>query len=300
MSKKKLLEDSGLLPLWRLNTPPVPGSASHNAGAFPTPPSTGERRQPVKTLPASDGSPSSSAPSFAAITLPDVNTASQARQPASAPELPLSESQTDNHLAPPRPQLTDIPEWDQLETKVRNCRNCDLCLTRNKTVFGVGDRRPAWLFVGEGPGAEEDLKGEPFVGQAGRLLDLIFAAMGMSRQQGIYIANAVKCRPPNNRKPFPREMDTCFPYLEQQIRWLSPKIIVALGATGAQALLQCDTKIGALRGKRHTYCGIPVIATYHPAYLLRSPQEKAKVWADLVFAQRIYRQELAKNPLRSD
>ena len=183
-----------------------------------------------------------------------------------------------------------IPQWDALEAQVVDCQRCRLAQQRTKTVFGVGDRNPDFLFVGEGPGAEEDRQGEPFVGQAGKLLDAIFASLGMSRKKGIYIANAVKCRPPENRKPFDDEMQSCFPYLDQQIEWLSPKIIIALGATGAQTMLKTDTKIGALRGKVHYYKKIPLIATYHPAYLLRSPMEKAKVWADMVFAIRTLHQ----------
>ena len=225
--------------------------------------------------------------------------------PAWQPRAPIgSQDKSINNLMHNQKQASDIkastpimpkksdqeealqPAWDELKNQVKNCTRCGLYQQRTNTVFGVGDQNPDILLVGEGPGAEEDKQGEPFVGQAGKLLDTIFANLGISRKKGLYIANAVKCRPPENRKPTDEEMSACFPYLETQIRWLSPKIIIALGATGAQTLLKTDTKIGALRGKLHYYGSIPLIATYHPAYLLRSPMEKAKVWQDMVFALR--------------
>ena len=175
--------------------------------------------------------------------------------------------------------------WDELRQSVSACRACELGQARKQAVFGVGDIRPDWLFVGEGPGAEEDEKGEPFVGQAGRLLDAMLAAIDLKRGEKVYIANAVKCRPPGNRTPEPSETAACRPYLERQIDLLKPKLIVAMGRPAAQTLLEREVKIAALRGKLFDYRGIPLIVTYHPAYLLRNLIDKAKAWEDLCFAR---------------
>jgi DNA polymerase len=174
-------------------------------------------------------------------------------------------------------------DWEQLADTVRNCRQCVLCEQRKQAVLGVGDRHADWLFVGEGPGAEEDERGEPFVGQAGKLLDNMLAAIGIRRGSDVYIANAVKCRPPQNRTPEPAETAACWPYLERQIELIQPKLIVALGRPAAQALLQAEVKVGAARGQLHRYRDIPVIVTYHPAYLLRNLLDKAKAWEDLCY-----------------
>lgn len=179
--------------------------------------------------------------------------------------------------------------WDELASTVAACRQCRLCEVRQQAVLGVGDRNADWLFVGEGPGAEEDARGEPFVGQAGKLLDNMLAAIGLRRGEDVYIANAVKCRPPENRTPTPEETALCRPYLERQIELLRPRLIVALGRPAAQTLLQDDVKIGAARGKLHDYRGIPLIVSYHPAYLLRTPQDKARAWEDLCFMRRTMR-----------
>ena len=176
--------------------------------------------------------------------------------------------------------------WEGLATAVASCRACSLCEARKQAVLGVGDVQADWLFVGEGPGAEEDERGEPFVGQAGKLLDAMLAAIDLKRGENVYIANAVKCRPPNNRTPEPEETAACWPYLERQIELLQPRLIVALGRPAAQSLLQREVKIGAARGQLFDYKGIPLIVTYHPAYLLRNLQDKAKAWEDLCFARR--------------
>jgi len=175
--------------------------------------------------------------------------------------------------------------WDELEARIRECAACGLCKRRKQAVPGVGDREADWLFVGEGPGAEEDERGEPFVGQAGRLLDNMLASIGLARGQDVYIGNAVKCRPPNNRTPETPELAACFPYLQRQIELIRPRLIVALGRPAAQALLNQEIKIGAARGKLFSYQGIPVVVTYHPAYLLRNLADKAKTWEDLCFAR---------------
>ena len=165
-------------------------------------------------------------------------------------------------------------------------RACGLCRTRNKSVPGVGDASAEWLFVGEAPGAEEDARGEPFVGQAGRLLDNMLAALGIARGRNVYIANVLKCRPPNNRAPEPSESDACRPYLERQVELIRPKLIVALGKSAASLLLDTDATIASLRGRVHRYRGVPLVVTYHPAYLLRNLPDKAKAWEDMVLARR--------------
>ena len=175
-------------------------------------------------------------------------------------------------------------DWPDLKTRVKNCTACKLRAGCTQTVFGVGDEKADWLFVGEGPGTDEDAQGEPFVGQAGKLLDSMLAAIKLKRGNNVYIANIVKCRPPGNRTPEADEIAQCLPYLERQIKLIQPKVIVALGKTAATALLGRDATLASLRGKPHDYRGIPFIITYHPAYLLRAPLEKAKAWQDLCLA----------------
>lgn len=173
-------------------------------------------------------------------------------------------------------------EWPELSARVAGCQLCPLHGTRTQAVFGVGDRQAECLVVGEAPGAEEDRRGEPFVGRAGQLLDAMLYAVGLRREQ-VYIANILKCRPPRNRDPRPEEVQCCEPYLLRQIELLQPRVILAAGRIAAQNLLRSDTPIGRLRGARHVHptLGIPVVVTYHPAYLLRSPLQKRKSWEDL-------------------
>ena len=175
--------------------------------------------------------------------------------------------------------------WEQLETSVADCVACQLCKSRSRTVFGVGDRNADWLYVGEGPGVQEDALGEPFVGPAGQLLDNLLAAINLKRGRNVYIANIVKCRPPGNREPSPEEAQCCEPYLARQIEMIRPKLIIALGKTAASNLLQTNASLGSMRGSLHRYKGIPVIVTYHPAYLLRNLPGKAMAWEDLCFAR---------------
>ncbi|HRB20798.1 MAG TPA: uracil-DNA glycosylase [Nitrosomonas sp.] len=175
--------------------------------------------------------------------------------------------------------------WKQLKLAVSQCTACSLHETRKNTVFGVGDEQADWLFVGEGPGAREDEMGEPFVGQAGKLLDQMLAAIHLKRGDRVYIANIVKCRPPNNRNPAITEISACRPYLSRQIELISPKLIIALGKVAAENLLGRSDSLGSLRGKIHDLSGTPLIVTYHPVYLLRALPEKAKAWKDLCFAK---------------
>jgi uracil-DNA glycosylase family 4 len=176
-------------------------------------------------------------------------------------------------------------DWPELKTAVAGCNACSLVQTRTRTVFGVGDEHAEWLFVGEAPGAEEDRKGEPFVGQAGKLLDNMLAAIALKRGANVYIANVLKCRPPQNRDPHGVEVVQCDPFLKRQIELIGPRLIVALGRFAALSLLGGDKSIAALRGKVHEYHGVPVIVSYHPAYLLRNLPDKAKAWEDLCFAR---------------
>jgi uracil-DNA glycosylase len=176
--------------------------------------------------------------------------------------------------------------WIPLKAAVSGCMKCGLHQTRTQTVFGVGDENAEWMLIGEAPGAEEDRLGEPFVGQAGKLLDNMLAALGLSRQKNVYIANVLKCRPPGNRNPAPEEVEQCSPHLLQQIELVKPKLIVAMGRFAAQTLLKTDASISSLRGRVHRYAGVPLIVTYHPAYLLRTLEDKAKAWEDLVFARK--------------
>ncbi|HUJ01485.1 MAG TPA: uracil-DNA glycosylase [Usitatibacter sp.] len=180
--------------------------------------------------------------------------------------------------------------WAELREAARSCTACVLCRQRKQAVFGVGDEAAPWLFIGEGPGADEDQQGDPFVGQAGKLLDNMLAAIGLARGREVYIANVVKCRPPGNRTPTPEEAAACAPYLDRQIELLGPKLIVALGKTAAIRLLSTEASLASLRGRVHRYRGTPLVVTYHPAYLLRSLPDKAKAWEDLLFARRTLRE----------
>ncbi|MGE0189109.1 MAG: uracil-DNA glycosylase family protein [Steroidobacteraceae bacterium] len=179
--------------------------------------------------------------------------------------------------------------WDQLAERVRNCIHCELHKTRKQTVFGVGKLRAEWMIIGEAPGADEDQQGEPFVGRAGQLLNTMLFALGFPREQ-VYIANVMKCRPPGNRDPKPEEVACCSPYLARQIELVNPRVILCVGRIAAQNLLNTDTPIGKLRGQVHRLGEQqrPVVVTYHPAYLLRSPGEKRKAWQDLQLALATY------------
>jgi DNA polymerase len=176
-----------------------------------------------------------------------------------------------------------------LREAVASCRACALCESRQQTVFGVGHLRAHWMIVGEAPGEQEDRQGEPFVGPAGQLLDNMLRAIGLTRAEApparqVYIANTLKCRPPKNRNPEPTETATCAPFLERQIALVQPRIILAMGRFAAQALLASTEPLGKLRGRAHAWHGVPVIVTYHPAYLLRTPADKARAWEDLCLA----------------
>jgi uracil-DNA glycosylase len=193
---------------------------------------------------------------------------------------------------PPRPVLDAQAEWQALAEEVKTCRRCALHATRTQGVLGVGPLRADWMVIGEAPGADEDRRGEPFVGAAGQLLDKMLAAIDLDRRTNVYIANVLKSRPPNNRDPKPEEVAACLPYLIRQIALLRPKIMLAVGRIAAQNLLQTQTSLGRLRGQVHRFgeLNTPLIVTYHPSYLLRTPSDKRKAWEDLKFARGIYQQ----------
>jgi uracil-DNA glycosylase family 4 len=187
----------------------------------------------------------------------------------------------------------DVPQvttWESLRSEVLACTKCPLHTSRTQGVFGVGNREAQWLVVGEAPGAEEDRRGEPFVGRAGHLLDAMLKAIGLSRGRNVYIANVLKSRPPGNRDPKPEEVAACLPYLMRQIELLRPRVMLAVGRIAAQNLLATDAPLGRLRGKVHHFgeFNTPLIVTYHPAYLLRTPSDKRKAWEDLKFARSVF------------
>lgn len=213
----------------------------------------------------------------------------RAAEPALAPE-PVVAPRGAAVGARPAPVAESVKDldWSALQARVAACVLCpDLVANRSQTVFGVGNRQADWMIVGEAPGGEEDRQGEPFVGPAGQLLNAMLRAIGLARAQ-VYIANVLKCRPPGNRDPRPEEAQNCRPFLHRQIELVSPKLILVVGRIAAHNLLQTDTPLGKLRGRvhRHEATGVPVVVTYHPAYLLRNPADKAKVWEDLKFARR--------------
>ena len=252
--------------------------------------------QTPEPAPAAAQSPSSRASRPVSAHLPAVAPAPGPMSAAAAAAVPVADVST--------------LDWPALQQAVADCRACGLCATRRQTVFGVGHPRAHWMVVGEAPGEQEDLRGEPFVGPAGRLLDRMLSALGLTRAEAhpegatdpapglgpdlglgaevnarqVYIANTLKCRPPGNRNPDPAELARCEPYLVRQIELVQPRVILAMGRFAVQALLRTDEPIGRLRGRVHRYQGVPLIVTYHPAYLLRNPLDKAKAWDDLCLA----------------
>ncbi len=259
----------------------------------------------------------------AAVESPDagdrVVEAAQAAQatpavPTGASPAPIAAAQRATSPAPKAPALPVAPrpaapaapsasagawsghDWPALREAVAGCRACGLCERRTQTVFGVGSHTANWMVVGEAPGEQEDREGEPFVGAAGQLLDRMLAALDLTRaedgdlppERRVYIANTLKCRPPGNRNPTPEELARCEPFLVRQIELLRPRIILAMGRFAVQALLRSDEAIGRLRGRVHRYQGVPLVVTYHPAYLLRNLPEKAKAWDDLCLAAEVF------------
>jgi uracil-DNA glycosylase len=240
-----------------------------------------EWRLRARETPRRDAFADAVAPAAAAVTRP----------PAVTPAVPAPSPPA--AASAPAGQTADVAAlWKWLRAEVLACKRCTLHATRTQGVFGVGPERSDWLVVGEAPGAEEDRRGEPFVGAAGQLLDAMLRAIGLDRRSNVYIANVLKSRPPGNRDPRPEEVAACLPYLERQIALLQPRIILAVGRIAAQNLLSTDAPLGRLRGRVH-YFGernTPLVVTYHPAYLLRTPGDKRKAWEDLKFARNLYQQ----------
>lgn len=293
-----VLREMGLGPVWRLRARAVEaGEAEPGAEADVVQPAVASP-PPRPPLALVDARPAHAPRAETAQPVHAVaaRVFQQAQRAPAAPTTPpppqpqpqaRATQQIPTHADPAREARIATLDWDALEADIRSCAACVLCERRKQAVPGVGDRRARWMLVGEGPGAEEDQRGEPFVGQAGRLLDNMLAAIGLARGEDVYIANAVKCRPPHNRTPERDELAACRPYLERQIALVQPRLLVALGRPAAQALLDREVAIAAARGKRLERGGIPVVVTYHPAYLLRNPQDKAKAWEDLCFARRL-------------
>lgn len=242
--------------------------------------------------------PSTAAAAAAPVVLsPPAARPAQAPVPAAAPMLvraaaaPVAE-------APPRPPGGSRPlgvesmDWPALREAATTCSACRLCEGRTQAVFGVGHERAHWMIVGEAPGEQEDRQGEPFVGKSGQLLDNMLRAVGLTRQpespeRQVYIANTVKCRPPANRNPEPQELSQCEPFLVRQIALVQPRVILAMGRFAVQSLLRSNEPIGRLRGRVHAYEGVPLVVTYHPAYLLRNPEDKGRAWEDLCLAREV-------------
>jgi DNA polymerase len=224
------------------------------------------------------------------------STADAARAGATASTTQAAPAVAGEPDAEPRRARIATLDYAALIEDIAACTACGLCRKRHRTVPGVGDIAAEWMFVGEAPGADEDAQGEPFVGAAGQLLDNMLAALGLERARNVYIANVLKCRPPGNRDPEPLEAQACGPYLDRQIELIAPRLIVALGKSAACRLLDVEASVASLRNRVHRYRGTPLIVTYHPAYLLRSPADKAKAWEDLLFARRTLREAVAAAP----
>ena len=245
---------------------------------------------PVEPRPSTSARPASSA---ADDGLPPWLSEMDGADMVSGGFMPYDDEEDDEPVVKINPAIATM-DWGKLKETVADCQQCGLCKGRKKTVFGVGDEKAKWLFIGEGPGRNEDMQGEPFVGPAGKLLDNMLVAMGLKRGDNAYIANIVKCRPTDengkDRPPSPQEVASCMPYLQRQIDLIQPTVLVALGKTAALSLLGLDpaTPVSKLRGTVHRYRDLPLVVTYHPAYLLRQLGDKSKAWADLCLAMTTY------------
>ena len=276
--RDEIMKEMGLTPVWRLRVNAI------NTGASPAAASSGgdSIQSVVKAKLAQGAELYEYAGALAVGEAPALQGSGPASGgPALRGASPAGEPRVQN--AERRAAIMQM-DWMQLKQAVFQCVACPLHTKRNKTVFGVGDENADWMFVGEWPGADEDAQGEPFVGQAGKLLDNMLAAIKLKRGENVYIANIVKCRPPGNRNPERDEALKCEPYLQRQIELIKPKLIIALGRVAALNLLAREASIASLRGRVLGYKGTPLIVTYHPAYLLRNLPDKAKAWEDLCFA----------------
>ncbi|MBS1188983.1 MAG: Phage polymerase-related protein [Rhodocyclaceae bacterium] len=284
LTREQMLAEMGITPIWRLRNPAVAAMPAEAEAPPPEP----EMARPEVQMPQPEAPKPPEEEAGLPLELPPYL---QDDEPPL--EIPPYLQEEDEPAVPSRAEQIARLDWPGLKESAEACRACPLGNHRKQAVLGVGDVEADWLFIGEGPGAEEDERGEPFVGQAGKLLDNMLAAIDLKRGQRVYIANAVKCRPPGNRAPSAEEMAACRPYLERQIELIKPRLIVLLGRAAVSTMLKDDRSLAALRGKRFDYKGIPMVVTYHPAYLLRNLPEKAKTWEDLVFARRLMGEMLA-------
>lgn len=276
--QRRMLAELGLPP-WFAGPAAEPGRPVAEA-AVAEAPAVAPRPRPV-AVPAAQARPRAAVPAAAE---PEV------ARPVAVPTL-SSPAEVPAAAAPRVARRDGIAEldWERLQAEVAACTACSLCQGRTQTVFGVGHRQAHWMIVGEAPGEQEDRLGEPFVGRSGQLLDNMLRALGLTRgdapaERQVYIANTLKCRPPGNRNPTPEELLRCEPFLIRQLALVQPRIILAMGRFAVQALLRSTEPIGRLRGRVHAYQGVPLVVTYHPAYLLRNPQDKARAWDDLCLA----------------
>ena len=258
MNRVEMLQEMGITPVWR----------ERNAAAHAAPVTAPEAKLAAAT------SPKPLVQADVGASRP--KTRIQSGSPLGVPD----RAERSAHIA--------RMDWPELRAAVAGCQACSLCNGRTNTVFGAGYETAKWMIIGEAPGQEEDRLGEPFAGQAGKLLDSMLAALDLQRSVNVYIANVLKCRPPGNRDPQPAEVAACAPHLERQIGLLKPQLIILMGRFAAQTILQTDGSIASLRGRVFTYQNTPVIVTYHPAYLLRSLTEKSKSWDDLLLARRTF------------
>ena len=277
--RDEMLKELGLTPVWRLRASAAGATPIDETGA------NADRRPALRSGDAA--APPATGAASAHATL----------QGTPAREVPVLRGGRADDPAVVDERRAGIMrmDWPELKEAVAQCLACPLHARRNKAVFGVGDEQADWMFVGEGPGADEDAQGDPFVGQAGKLLDNMLSAIALKRGDNVYIANVVKCRPPGNRNPEPDEALKCEPFLQRQIELIKPRLIIALGRVAALNLLSRDASIASLRGRVLEYRGTPLIVTYHPAYLLRNLTDKAKAWEDLCFAVKTMQQQVAKN-----
>lgn len=297
-----MLREIGVPPFW----PTTAAPATAPPAAAPPP---GPRHAPVVT--AVDAAVAlhagvAEAQPVPSAQLPNLRPAPSPAKPPSPASLPRAAaplaSAAPSVALGPRPAGVESMDWPALQEAVAGCRACSLCDSRTQTVFGVGHRQARWMIVGEAPGEQEDREGEPFVGRAGQLLDRMLAALGLTRgeltrgeltrgegspRHQVYIANVLKCRPPANRNPLPQEVAQCEPFLLRQMALVQPDLVLAMGRFAVQSLLKTTEPLGKLRGRVHEVQGVPVVVTYHPAYLLRNPADKALAWDDLCLAREL-------------
>ncbi|HEX5355638.1 MAG TPA: uracil-DNA glycosylase [Aquabacterium sp.] len=291
-TQRAMLREMGIPPFWPEEAAPA-DEAAQTPAPMPAKAEAPAQGPFVQAGAAVSAQLPSAGATGAASSAPPASSATSAR-PATprSPAAPTAKP-VDVPLGP-RPVGVETMDWPALREAVASCQACSLCQSRTQPVFGVGHEQAQWMIVGEAPGEQEDKQGEPFVGRAGQLLDRMLAALALTRSeadatQQVFIANVLKCRPPANRNPQPQEVAQCEPFLTRQIELVKPKVILAMGRFAVQSLLKSSEPIGKLRGKVHEVAGVPVIVTYHPAYLLRSPADKALAWDDLCLAREVMR-----------